>query len=288
MDQNQEFEATRSPAEMASTALGVADDTSKDSPLPDIGTQAVSDARSPDDVATAPAEDIEDQAHDSQPEQVVEMAPPALTPAKRGRGRPRKNPLQPGTTPGSAKATTPASNLDDSMSLETPPAKRRRGRPPKKNNAKPSPSTVTTPARVRSDLDIEPEFSPSPLSTGQRDLRVPTASDMDRDEWLNEVNQATGFVSINGHQERGAATIVGNPPAADNAFSQDLKFKLRQALFENAKEYNGGVRIPDYLAQSLHSYLGAGLPPPRGELFIRAELVDELRGLFEAMDAADD
>ncbi|KAK8030962.1 hypothetical protein PG990_000696 [Apiospora arundinis] len=242
MDQNQEFEATRSPAEMASTALGVAD---------------------------APAEDIEDQAHDSQPEQVVEMAPPALTPAKRGRGRPRKNPLQPGTTPGSTKATTPATNLDDSMSLETPPAKRRR-------------------ARVRSDLDIEPEFSPSPLLTGQRDLRVPTASDMDRDEWLNEVNQATGSVSINGRQEHGAATIVGNPPAADNAFSQDLKFKLCQALFENAKEYNGGVRIPDYLAQSLHSYLGAGLPPPRGELFIRAELVDELRGLFEAMDAADD
>ncbi|KAK8034561.1 hypothetical protein PG993_009556 [Apiospora rasikravindrae] len=209
-----------------------------------------------------------------QPEEAPEMAPPASVPAKRGRGRPRKYPRLAPKTDGSDKGTPASSNLEESLSIDTPLSKRPRGRP-RKNSTVQSPSIATTPARKpRSGVTVE--FEASPLSAGRRNLRVPVATGMDSDE--DNTSPGTTFSPIN-HRRRIGVTF-GNHIANGDAFGPDLKSKLRQALFENAMEYDGGVHIPEDLAKGLHQCVGAGLPVPQGELFIHASLAQELRDLF--------
>lgn len=87
------------------------------------------------------------------------------------------------------------------------------------------------------------------------------------------------FSPINGRCRR--TVTFDNEPANGDAFGPDLKSKLRQALFEDAMENEGGVNIPKDLAQDLHQCLGAGLPAPQGELFIQPDLVRNLRELFD-------
>ncbi|KAK8100774.1 hypothetical protein PG999_011148 [Apiospora kogelbergensis] len=267
MDPKQESEATRSEAEVAAAAvLGFfahssddgpskdADDNKEDSPL---NANQATDAGNHNGIPTAPAGD---NASQEQPQQVDEMAPPA----KRGRGRPRKHPLLADVAAGSTKVATPAMKLDDVPSIETPPSKRRRGRPPKRKGD-PSPSAGITPARVRSDLETEQEFG------------TPSTN---REEWLDKREQASSFSPINVGQRPSATKTSDYQSANIDAFGLDLKSKIREALFNGGLEYNGGVHIPQELAQGLHDYLGAGLPAPRGDLFIHAELVEELRHLL--------
>ncbi|KAK8066525.1 hypothetical protein PG997_013272 [Apiospora hydei] len=210
-----------------------------------------------------------------QPEEAPEMAPPVSVPAKRGRGRPRKYPRPAPKTDGSAKGSPVASNLEESVSIDTPPSKRLRGRP-RKNSTVQSPSIATTTPARKSRSGFSAEFEGPPLSTGRRNLRVPIPTGIDSDD--DNMSPRTSFSPIN--SRRRASVTFGNPIANGDTFGPDLKSKLRQALFENALEYNGGVHISEDLTKGLHQCLGAGLPAPHGELFIRADLVQELRDLF--------
>ena len=202
------------------------------------------------------------------------MAPPASAPAKRGRGRPRKYPLPTPKAGNSVNGTPSTVNLDDSLSKDAPPTKKRRGRPPK-NDPTRSPSTAATPSRItRSDSMLSES---RPFSAGRRDLRVPSSAGIDSEE--EHLSPSSAFTPINGLRQR---TVAFDDQSADgDLFGPNLKSKLRQALFEDALEHDGGVSISKDLAQGLHQYLGAGLSAPQGELFIRADLVRDLRELFD-------
>ncbi|KAK7953811.1 hypothetical protein PG988_014505 [Apiospora saccharicola] len=208
------------------------------------------------------------------PQEAPEMASPASAPAKRGRGRPRKHPLPTPKADGSANGTPSTTNLDDSLSNDAPPTKRPRGRP-RKSDSTQSPSIVATPSRqTRRGSTLAKS---GPLSAGRRDLRVPSPAGADSEK--DNMSPSPSFTPINRRRKR--AVTFDDESADGDLFGPNLKSKLRQALFEDAMENEGGVNIPKDLAQDLHQHLGADLPAPRGELFIRFDLVQDLRGLFD-------
>ncbi|KAK7966562.1 uncharacterized protein PG986_000839 [Apiospora aurea] len=284
MDENQESEIHGADVEMTTAvendveALEIADtlkgrgDQRKTSPFHDDQAAGVDEP----EIDQALARDIANKAEVLlQPEEAPEMAPPASVPAKRGRGRPRKHPRPAPKTDGSAKGSPVPSNLEESLSIDTPPSKRPRGRP-RKNSTVQSPSIATTTPARKTRSRFSAEFEDPPLSTGRRNLRVPIPTGIDSDD--DNMSPRTSFSAINSRRRTGVS--FGNPVANGDTFGPDLKSKLRQALFENALEYDGGVHIPEDVAKDLHQCLGAGLPEPHGELFVRADLVQDLRDLF--------
>ncbi|KAK8037979.1 hypothetical protein PG994_014746 [Apiospora phragmitis] len=183
--------------------------------------------------------DIANKATDLLPaQQDPEMAPPASAPAKRGRGRPRKHQLPTPKTDDSAKGPSVAFDLEESLSIETPPSKKPRGRPPK-GKVNQSPSIVSTPV-PKADNGSAMDLEARPLSSARRSLRLPTSTGMDSEE--DNMSVTSSFSPINGR--RRATTTFGKQLDNGDAFGPELKSKLRQALFVNAMEYDGGVHIP--------------------------------------------
>ncbi|KAK8136463.1 hypothetical protein PG984_004403 [Apiospora sp. TS-2023a] len=288
MDQNQESEMPDADTEIAHVVSDLPSDTD---PFNDASLKETVDHPKPstshddqdttidDPEVNTDQERMRDIANQVKsivepPQEAPEMAPPASAPAKRGRGRPRKHPLPTPKADGSANGTPSTINPDDSLSNDAPPTKRPRGRP-RKSVSTQSPSIVATPSRQTRRGSMLAKSGP--LSAGRRDLRVPSSAGVDSEEDI--MSPSPSFTPINRRRQRGVT--FDDESANGDLFGPNLKSKLRQALFEDAMENEGGVNIPKDLARDLHQHLGAGLPAPQGDLFIRSDLVQDLRGLFD-------
>ncbi|KAK8012539.1 hypothetical protein PG991_009914 [Apiospora marii] len=251
-------------------------DKTRDHPEPSPSKDDQGTASENPEVYQNPFVDLANQVKNivGQPQEAPEMAPPPSAPAKRGRGRPRKYPLATPKVGDSAKGTPSTINHDDSLSQDAPPTKKRRGRPPK-NSRTQSPPNIATPSRITRSGSMLSDSRP--FSAGRRDLRVPSSAGVDSEEDNKSPNST--FTPINGRRQRHVS--FDDQSADGDLFGPNLKSKLRQALFEDALEHDGGVSIPKDLAEELHQHLGAGLSAPQGELFIRADLVRDLRELFD-------